>query len=72
MSAERPTGERGQRLTCLVKRLEMAERARMEEVLRPLGVTLHWQRWRLGSPALEELSAAVRRAAADGLRPTRH
>jgi len=25
----------------LVKRLEMAERARMEEVLRPLGVTLH-------------------------------
>ena len=33
--------ERGQRLTYLVKRLEMAERARMEEVLRPLGVTLH-------------------------------
>jgi DNA-binding MarR family transcriptional regulator len=31
----------GQRLTYLVKRLEMAERARMEEVLRPLGVTLH-------------------------------
>ena len=41
MSAERPTGERGQRLTYLVKRLEMAERAHMEEVLRPLGVTLH-------------------------------
>jgi len=41
MSANRPTGERGQRLTYLVKRLEMAERARMEEVLRPLGVTLH-------------------------------
>jgi len=41
MSAKRPTGERGQRLTYLVKRLEMAERARMEEVLRPLGVTLH-------------------------------
>ena len=34
-------GPRGQRLTYLVKRLEMAERARMEEVLRPLGVTLH-------------------------------
>ncbi|MGC9671214.1 MarR family winged helix-turn-helix transcriptional regulator [Planosporangium sp. 12N6] len=39
--AARPTGQRGQRLTYLVKRLEMAERARMEEVLRPLGVTLH-------------------------------
>src|SRR3954470_23589298 len=36
-----PAGQRGQRLTYLVKRLEMAERARMEEVLRPLGVTLH-------------------------------
>src|SRR5919106_120447 len=35
------TGGDGQRLTYLVKRLEMAERARMEEVLRPLGVTLH-------------------------------
>lgn len=35
-----PTGTRGQRLTYLVKRLEMAERARMEEVLRPLRVTL--------------------------------
>ena len=34
-------GGRGQRLTYLVKRLEMAERARMDEVLRPLGVTLH-------------------------------
>jgi DNA-binding MarR family transcriptional regulator len=32
---------RGQRLTYLVKRLEMAERARIEEILRPLGVTLH-------------------------------
>jgi DNA-binding MarR family transcriptional regulator len=39
--AVRPAGHRGQRLTYLVKRLEMAERARMEEVLRPLGVTLH-------------------------------
>jgi DNA-binding MarR family transcriptional regulator len=39
--ATRPAGQRGQRLTYLVKRLEMAERARMEEVLRPLGVTLH-------------------------------
>jgi DNA-binding MarR family transcriptional regulator len=37
----RPAGQRGQRLTYLVKQLEMAERARMEEVLRPLGVTLH-------------------------------
>src|SRR3954467_4595558 len=35
------TGGRGQRLTYLVKRLEMAERARMDEVLRPLEVTLH-------------------------------
>src|SRR3954451_8931583 len=34
-------GQRGQRLTYLIKRLEMAERARMEEVLRPLGVTVH-------------------------------
>jgi DNA-binding MarR family transcriptional regulator len=32
---------RGQRLTYLIKRVEMAERARMEEVLRPHGVTLH-------------------------------
>jgi DNA-binding MarR family transcriptional regulator len=39
--ATRPAGQRGQRLTYLVKRLEMAERARMEDVLRPLGVTLH-------------------------------
>ena len=31
----------GQRVMYLVKRLEMAERARMEEVLRPHGVTLH-------------------------------
>jgi DNA-binding MarR family transcriptional regulator len=31
----------GPRLMYLVKRLEMAERARMEEVLRPHGVTLH-------------------------------
>jgi DNA-binding MarR family transcriptional regulator len=38
---QRPAGRRGERLTYLVKRLEMAERARMEEVLRPLGVTLH-------------------------------
>ena len=31
----------GPRLTYLVKRLEMAERARMEEVLQAQGVTLH-------------------------------
>lgn len=35
---------------------------------RPIGVPLHWQRWRLGSPALEALSAAVRRAATASLR----
>jgi DNA-binding MarR family transcriptional regulator len=29
------------RLTYLIKRIEMVERARMEEVLRPLGVSLH-------------------------------
>jgi DNA-binding MarR family transcriptional regulator len=39
--AAQPAGQRGQRLMYLVKRLEMAERARMEEVLRPHGVTLH-------------------------------
>ena len=37
----RPADQRGQRLSYLIKRLEMAERARLEEVLRPLGVTLH-------------------------------
>ena len=31
----------GPRLTYLIKRLEMAERARMEEVLQAHGVTLH-------------------------------
>ena len=36
-----PTAQPGQRVMYLVKRLEMAERARMEEVLRPYGVTLH-------------------------------
>jgi DNA-binding MarR family transcriptional regulator len=39
--AARPADPRGQRLSYLIKRLEMAERARLEEVLRPLGVTLH-------------------------------
>ena len=39
--AARPADQRGQRLSYLIKRLEMAERARLEEVLRPLGVTLH-------------------------------
>lgn len=29
----------------------------------PVDVTLHWQRWRLESPALDELTRAVRRAA---------
>lgn len=34
----------------------------------PVGVGLHWQRWRLESPGLEALSHAVRRAAAGSLR----
>lgn len=34
----------------------------------PIGVGLHWQRWRLESPGLEALSHAVRRAAAGSLR----
>jgi len=42
---EAPVGESsigdGPRLTYLVKRLEMAERARLEEVLQAYGVTLH-------------------------------
>lgn len=33
-----------------------------------VGVSLHWQRWRLESPALDALSAAVRRAANHSLR----
>jgi len=36
-----PAEPAGPRLTYLIKRLEMAERARMEEVIRPYGVTLH-------------------------------
>lgn len=36
-----------------------------------VGVTLHWQRWRLESPALDDLSTAVRRAAHASLRPPR-
>jgi len=38
---------------------------------KPLGVALHWQRWRLDSPALEALSEAVRAAAGEALRPSR-
>jgi DNA-binding MarR family transcriptional regulator len=38
---ELPGPPTGPRLTYLVKRLEMAERARMEEVLQAHGVTLH-------------------------------
>lgn len=34
---------------------------------RPVRVPLHWQRWRLDSPALDALSAAVREAAAAAL-----
>lgn len=33
-----------------------------------VGVSLHWQRWRLESPALDALSAAVRQAAAESMR----
>ena len=36
-----PPTDVGPRLTYLIKRLEMAERARMEEVLQAQGVTLH-------------------------------
>jgi LysR family transcriptional regulator, chromosome initiation inhibitor len=36
---------------------------------KPVGVTLHWQRWRLETSALSALTAAVRAAAGDGLRP---
>jgi LysR family transcriptional regulator, chromosome initiation inhibitor len=35
---------------------------------KPLGVSLFWQRWRLQSAALDELTAAVRTAAAGSLR----
>ncbi|MFE7224470.1 LysR family transcriptional regulator ArgP [Nocardioides sp. NPDC057577] len=38
---------------------------------RPIDVQLFWQRWRLDSIALDDLSEAVRRAARDQLRPTR-
>jgi LysR family transcriptional regulator (chromosome initiation inhibitor) len=34
-----------------------------------LDVPLHWQRWRIESPALVRLTDAVRRAARAGLRP---
>ena len=34
---------------------------------KPAGVTLHWQRWRLESGALDSLTAAVRRAARSSL-----
>lgn len=36
---------------------------------RPADVMLHWQRWRLESPALDELSRTVRQAASAALRP---
>jgi DNA-binding MarR family transcriptional regulator len=39
--AAEPSAGNSPRLTYLVKRLEMAERARMEEVLQTSGVTLH-------------------------------
>ena len=39
-AAARPTGRLGQRLTYLVKQLQVVERVRMEEVLGPLDVTL--------------------------------
>lgn len=36
---------------------------------KPLGVALHWQRWRLDSPALEAFSETVRASARESLRP---
>ena len=41
MQSSSPSVDSPPRLTYLIKRLEMAERARMEEVLQPLGVTLY-------------------------------
>lgn len=38
---------------------------------RPVDVPLFWQRWRLDSTALADLTVEVRRAAADGLHPPR-
>jgi LysR family transcriptional regulator (chromosome initiation inhibitor) len=38
---------------------------------RPVGVPLHWQRWRLDSESLDALSDDVRRAARDALRRAR-
>ncbi|MER6973848.1 LysR family transcriptional regulator ArgP [Nocardioides sp. NPDC000445] len=38
---------------------------------KPIDIQLFWQRWRLDSIALDDLSEAVRRAARSGLRPTR-
>ena len=38
---------------------------------KPIDIQLFWQRWRLDSIALDDLSEAVRRAARDQLRPTR-
>jgi LysR family transcriptional regulator (chromosome initiation inhibitor) len=39
---------------------------------RPVDIELHWQRWRLDSPALDLLTGDVRRAAASVLRVRRH
>jgi DNA-binding MarR family transcriptional regulator len=39
--ASRPAEHPVQRLPYLIKRLEMVERARMEELLRPLGITVN-------------------------------
>jgi len=50
-------------------RVEVA-RGRLERLSRDhLDVPLHWQRWRIDSPALARLTDAVRRAARSGLRP---
>lgn len=38
---------------------------------KPIDIQLFWQRWRLDSIALDDLSEAVRRAARSGLRPAR-
>lgn len=46
--------------------LEQGEIVRLPGA-KPVGVPLHWQRWRLDSPALDALSETVRAAAQTGL-----
>jgi LysR family transcriptional regulator (chromosome initiation inhibitor) len=53
--------------------VEETAKGRLERLSRRghLDVPLHWQRWRIDSPALARLTNAVRRAARAGLRPAR-